>query len=126
MDKDLVGKKGSLSSLEMIWKRYIAITKPISVIGDVDWESGVKKRYLGHGMIFLYDSDAKVIPLSSFMAPSLRLRAPAFFSTNMARKKPIVPLCRHYSRDLKHHVIYQSQVLGLKSTEVAINLNIPV
>jgi hypothetical protein len=49
-----------------------------------------------------------------------------FFSTNMARKKPIVPLRRHYSHDLKHRVIYQSQVLGLKSTEVAINLDIPV
>jgi hypothetical protein len=43
MDKGIVGKKGSPSSLEMMWKRYVAITKAISVVGDVDWASGVKK-----------------------------------------------------------------------------------
>ena len=43
MDKGLVGKKGSTSSLEVIWKRYIAITKAISDAGDTDWASGVKK-----------------------------------------------------------------------------------
>jgi hypothetical protein len=43
MDKGLVGKKGSSSSLETIWKRYVAITKAISVVGDIDWVSGVKK-----------------------------------------------------------------------------------
>lgn len=43
MDKGLVGKKGSTSSLEMIWKRYVAITKAFSISGDVDWASGVKK-----------------------------------------------------------------------------------
>lgn len=43
MDKGLVGKKGSLSSLETIWKRYVTITKAISIMDDVDWESGVKK-----------------------------------------------------------------------------------
>jgi hypothetical protein len=43
MDKGLVGKKGSTSSLEMIWKRYVAITKAFSDAGDVDWASGVKK-----------------------------------------------------------------------------------
>jgi hypothetical protein len=43
MDKGLVGKKGTLSSLEMIWKRFIIITKAISIVGDVDWVSGIKK-----------------------------------------------------------------------------------
>ena len=43
MDKGLVGKKGSSSSLEMIWKRYVAINKATSILGDVDWVSGVKK-----------------------------------------------------------------------------------
>jgi len=42
------------------------------------------------------------------------------------RKKPIVPLCKHYSRDLKDRVVYQSEVLCMKSTEVAINLDIPL
>ena len=42
------------------------------------------------------------------------------------RKKPIVPLRKHYSRDLKHCVVYQSEVLCMKSTEVAINLDIPL
>jgi hypothetical protein len=43
MDKGLVGKKGSTSSLEVIWKRYAAITKAFSIAGDIDWASGVKK-----------------------------------------------------------------------------------
>ena len=43
MDKNLVGKKGSPSSLEMIWKRYVAINKATSIIGNVDWVLGVKK-----------------------------------------------------------------------------------
>lgn len=43
MDKGLVGKKGSSCSLETIWKRYVAITKAVSAIGDVDWVSGIKK-----------------------------------------------------------------------------------
>jgi hypothetical protein len=43
MDKGLVAKKGSISSLEMIWKRYVAIQKAISDVGNIDWESGVKK-----------------------------------------------------------------------------------
>jgi len=43
MDKGLVGKKGSSSSLETIWKRYVVIQKAISVVGDIDWVSGVKK-----------------------------------------------------------------------------------
>lgn len=42
MDQGLVGKKGSISSLETIWKRYAAILKATSKIGDVDWESGKK------------------------------------------------------------------------------------
>jgi hypothetical protein len=43
MDQGLVGKKGSISSLETIWKRYVAIMKATSITGDVDWESGTKK-----------------------------------------------------------------------------------
>jgi hypothetical protein len=43
MDKALGGKKGSLASLQLIWKRYVAITKAISTVGDLDWVSGVKK-----------------------------------------------------------------------------------
>jgi len=43
MDKGLVGKKGSSSSLETIWKRYTTITKAISITGDIDWASGLKK-----------------------------------------------------------------------------------
>ena len=43
MDKGLVGRKGSSSSLEIIWKRYVAITKAISITGDIDWVSGLKK-----------------------------------------------------------------------------------
>lgn len=43
MDDSLVNKKGSSSSLETIWKRYAAIQKALSEVGDVDWESGVKK-----------------------------------------------------------------------------------
>ena len=43
MDKALGGKKGSLASLQLIWKQYVAITKAISTVGDLDWVSGVKK-----------------------------------------------------------------------------------
>lgn len=43
MDKGLVSKKGSSSSLEVIWKRYVVITKAISAVGDIDWVSGLKK-----------------------------------------------------------------------------------
>lgn len=43
MDQGLVGKKGSISSLEVIWKQYVAILKATLTIGDVDWESGSKK-----------------------------------------------------------------------------------
>lgn len=44
----------------------------------------------------------------------------------MPCKKPSVPKHRHYSRDLKRRVIYQTDVLGLTSTEVSINLDIPL
>ena len=42
MDKSLVGSKGSRVSLETIWKRYTAITKAISGVGDTNWELGKK------------------------------------------------------------------------------------
>ena len=44
----------------------------------------------------------------------------------MPRKKPVVPKRRHYSRDLKQRVIYQVAVLGRTSTEISINLDIPL
>jgi len=43
MDRGLAGNKGSRSSLETIWKRYVTIMKAISQVGDVDWVSGSKK-----------------------------------------------------------------------------------
>jgi hypothetical protein len=42
MDQGLIGRKGARPSLEMIWKRYIAITKAISQVNDIEWESGKK------------------------------------------------------------------------------------
>ena len=47
-------------------------------------------------------------------------------TTPMPRKKPEVPLRRHYSTDLKQRVIYQAFTLGKKSTEIAIDLDMPV
>lgn len=44
----------------------------------------------------------------------------------MPRKKPLVPKRRYYSRDLKRRVIYQAEVLGYTSTEISINLDIPL
>jgi transposase len=44
----------------------------------------------------------------------------------MPCKKPLVPKRRHYSRDLKRRVIYQTEVLGMAPTKVAINLNMPI
>jgi transposase len=41
----------------------------------------------------------------------------------MPRKQPLRPLRRQYSRDLKRHVIYQTQVLGKSSTQIAIDLD---
>ena len=41
-------------------------------------------------------------------------------------KKPEVPLRRHYSTDLKQRVIYQAFTLGKKSTEIAVDLDMPV
>ena len=55
--------------------------------------------------------------------------APSFWlppSLIMPRKKPLVPKRRHYSRDLKRRVIYQAEVLGRTSTEISINLDIPL
>ena len=42
MDQGLVGIKGSRTSLETSWKRYVTVTKAISKVGDIDWESGTK------------------------------------------------------------------------------------
>ena len=50
MDQGLVSTKGSSSSLEVIWKQYVAITKALSILGDVDWTSGVKKPSQGEIM----------------------------------------------------------------------------
>jgi len=49
-----------------------------------------------------------------------------FLTTIMPRKNPLVPKRRHYSRDLKRRVIYQAEVLGQTSTEISINLDIPL
>ena len=53
---------------------------------------------------------------SSWLPPSLI----------MPRKKPLVPKRRNYSRDLKRRVIYQAEVLDQTSTEISINLDIPL
>ena len=42
MDQGLIGVKGSRASLEVIWKRYITITRAISKVGEMDWDSGKK------------------------------------------------------------------------------------
>jgi hypothetical protein len=42
MDQGLVGVKGSRSSLETIWKRYITITKAIARVGELEWAPGKK------------------------------------------------------------------------------------
>ncbi len=44
----------------------------------------------------------------------------------MPRKKSEIPLRRRYSDDLKQRVIYQAFTLGKKSTEIAIDLEIPL
>ena len=44
----------------------------------------------------------------------------------MPQKHPTQPSRKQYSRDLKELVIYQTKVLGLLTTDVAINLNMPV
>jgi transposase-like protein len=44
----------------------------------------------------------------------------------MPRKKREIPLRRHYSDDLKTRVIYQAFTLGKKSTEIAIDLEMPL
>lgn len=43
MDQGLVGKKGTPSSLETIWKRYVVINNAFAKINNIDWESGIKK-----------------------------------------------------------------------------------
>jgi hypothetical protein len=42
MDQGLVGAKGSRTSIETAWKRYVTITKAISNVGGVDWDRGKK------------------------------------------------------------------------------------
>jgi hypothetical protein len=42
MDQGLIGIKGSRASLETIWKRYVTVTKAISMVGDMDWDLGRK------------------------------------------------------------------------------------
>jgi len=37
-----------------------------------------------------------------------------------------VLICRHYSRDLKRHVIYQARTLGKPSTQIEISLDMPL
>jgi len=44
----------------------------------------------------------------------------------MPRKQPAVPIRRHYSRDLKQRVIYSAFTLHKKSTEIAIDLDMPL
>ena len=44
----------------------------------------------------------------------------------MPRKKPLEPIRRHYSQDLKQRVIYQAFTLGKKSIEIALDLNMPL
>ena len=44
----------------------------------------------------------------------------------MPRKQPAVPIRRHYSRDLKQRVIYSAYTLHKKSTEIAIDLDMPL
>jgi hypothetical protein len=44
----------------------------------------------------------------------------------MGRKARPVPLWQQYSKDLKQRVIYQAFTLGKTSTEIAIDLDMPV
>jgi transposase-like protein len=44
----------------------------------------------------------------------------------MPRKKPIQPARRQYSKDLKMRVIHQAFTLGKTSTQIAIDLDMPV
>ena len=44
----------------------------------------------------------------------------------MPRRKAIVPIRNHYSRDLKHQVIYQFHTLGKTTTEIATDLLMPL
>ncbi|KAJ7117077.1 hypothetical protein C8R44DRAFT_879589 [Mycena epipterygia] len=44
----------------------------------------------------------------------------------MPRKKKATPIHKHYFKDLKNHVIYQAYTLGKTSTEIAIDLDMPL
>ena len=44
----------------------------------------------------------------------------------MPRKRREIPIRKHYSEDLKRRVIYQAFTLAKKSTEIAIDLDMPV
>ena len=42
MDQGLISAKGSRSSIETIWKRYITILKAITRVGELEWALGKK------------------------------------------------------------------------------------
>jgi hypothetical protein len=44
----------------------------------------------------------------------------------MSRKKRATPIRQHYSKDLKHRVIYQAFTLKKTSTEIGIDLDMPL
>ncbi|KAJ7215975.1 hypothetical protein GGX14DRAFT_391642 [Mycena pura] len=50
----------------------------------------------------------------------------AVSSARPPRKNPAVPVQNHYSKDLKQRVIYQAYTLEKGSTEIAIDLNMPL
>jgi hypothetical protein len=94
-------------------------------------------------ILFAIDSYRKPALNNTKFYESLRRIAPKFaeygrravnsFSINslphttlMPRKKPSIPLRRRYTADLKQRVVYQAFTLGKKSTEIAIDLDIPV
>ncbi|KAF8158563.1 hypothetical protein B0H34DRAFT_808019 [Crassisporium funariophilum] len=56
----------------------------------------------------------------------LLLTATTNCNANMPRMTPIHRQQAQYSRDLKRRVIYQSKILNMTNTQVAINLDMPV
>ena len=42
MDQGLISAKGSRSSIETIWKRYITILRAITRVGELEWAVGKK------------------------------------------------------------------------------------
>ena len=47
-------------------------------------------------------------------------------SYTMPRKRPSIPLRRHYSADLKQRVIYQAYTLHRRAEDIATDLNMPL